>query len=221
MKKTNSISINILSVFVILICLLLICVDGTNSWFTSQVNNVHILVDVGTLKLSVYQNIDDVQTKLLTDEEDIGDYNGPTSNYVVLDKMIAPDEEIDLVLTLSNEDSGSSSMYVRYRFEIYSRGVEQDTKLDVEINDYTAPVSGTGAHAGFVWDESTEWYYYKNETATANALFAKNATAKLMESFTIPYSSFMDVNGDMIITNSNTIYIKLIVDASVYQNFSE
>lgn len=201
-------------------CVLLSCVDVTNSWFTSEENNVHILVEVGTLKLSVYQDINGVETKLLADSEEIGDYQGPTSDHVVLNTMIAPDEEIDLVLTLSNEDAGTASMYVRYKFEVYVRGIAQDIKLKTQLNNYTVPVTGSGAHAGFVLDESTGWYYYKNESATANALFAKGATAILLESFTIPYDSFMSPQGSMLQTYSDTVYIKLTIDASVSENFS-
>ena len=221
MKKTNSISINILSVFVILICVFLTCVGGTNSWFTSHVNNVEILVDIGDLKLSVYQDINSVKTKLITNQEEAEKYDGPKSNYVVLNKSIAPDEEIDLILTLSNEDAGTSSMYIRYKLEVYSRGVDGDTLLDVNLNGYTEPSTEGQGQAGFVYDQASGWYYYKDKNSTSNALFAKDATASLMTSFTIPYSNFVETDGDRIITNSDTVYLKLIVDASVFQNFSE
>ena len=69
-KQTTSISINILSVFTILICLFISSVSLTNAWFTSDKNEgVLIMINVGKLQLNLYQNIDDEETKILTDEE--------------------------------------------------------------------------------------------------------------------------------------------------------
>ena len=218
-KQTTSISINILSVLVILMCVLLASLGTTNAWFTyERKEGVLVEIQVGALKLNVYQNLKGVETKLLT-TTDNENPNTEKKQYVELEKTIEPDIPVDLVLTIKNEDPGSASMYVRFKFELYARGVSSDKQIDVEINDFTSPsTEENNVHDGFVLNEG--YYYYKDSTGAVNAPFKRGATATLMQSFTVPYSSFMDSIGNMLLSNSDTLYIKLIVDASVSQNFN-
>ncbi len=211
-KKTKSISINIISVFIILICLLLSCVGVTNAWFTSESQNgVLIKINVGKLQLNLYQDINGTSTKILTDVE-----NGSAAKpqYVVLNGAILPDVKNDLILTLSNEDEGSASMYVRFKFEIYARGVLSDTLIESRIDGYVKQTSTT---SGFVLSDG--YYYYRDKTG-ANALFEKGASEVIMESFIVPYSSFINDAGTLKIINSDTIYINLVVEASSSPLFS-
>ena len=70
-KKTKNISINVLSVFIILVCLLFAVVGETNAWFTAEhQNGIQIVVDVGVLKLKVYQNSIDDNNQISTIEMD-------------------------------------------------------------------------------------------------------------------------------------------------------
>ena len=210
-KKTKSISINILSVFTILVCLFLSSIGVTNAWFTSEKSDgVLITINVGKLQLNLYQEIDGTKTKILTNDENS---NSANPQYVELQGKIDPDEEMELILTLSNEDEGSTSMYVRYKFELYARGTDSDKLIPTTIDGNTEQ---TGTQKGFVLDNG--YYYYRDKTG-ANALFEKGDSATIMQSFTIPYSSFINTNGTLKLINSDTIYINLIIEASSSDTF--
>ena len=66
-KNKSTISINILSVLIILMSVFIAVVGSTNSWFTSkQENGVQIIINVGDLKLNLYQKIKDEETQQVT-----------------------------------------------------------------------------------------------------------------------------------------------------------
>ena len=208
-KKTSSISINVLSAFVILLCLLLGVVNPVNAWFTdSHKNGVKIVVDIGDLKLKVYQNSKATANEIFTNEDNVAN---ETNQYVTLSGEIKPDTAVGLTLILSNEDQGSASMYVRYKFELYRRTQTTDVLLTTNLAGFTAQST---TQKGFKLNTTDGYYYYKDTTG-ANALFEKNATATMMTSFTVPYSAFVDQNGTMLAADCDTVYIKLIIDASV------
>ena len=81
----------------------------------------------------------------------------------------------------------------------------------------TAAAAG---QAGFVKGDDG-YYYYKESSleGAKNAQFAKDTTAFILQSFTVPYSSFFDSNGNMIIKNSETVYIKLVVEEHADEDF--
>ena len=213
-KKTKPISINILSVFTILVSLLLSCVGITNAWFTSEKQNgVKIIVSVGAFQLNLYQDIDGEDTKILTNKDN---ETSTSPQYVDIGDKILPDTPIELDLTLINEDSGSAAMYVRYKFEVYARGVNSDMLIPCTIAGFTQQ---TETQVGFDLDESNGYYYYKDTDGT-NKLFTKGTSQTLMTTFTIPYSSFINSNGSLKLINSDTIHIKVIIDASSSQTFS-
>lgn len=221
-KKTKAISINVLSVFVILICLCVGMVGSVNAWFTdTHKEGIQIVVDVGDLKLKVYQNSISDANEIFTNEtnkDNETDTNANTSaQYVTLSGEIVPDTPVGLTLILANKDAGSASMYVRYKFELYKRGTASDVKIETIITGFTAQSS---TQKGFVRNEEDGYYYYK-DTAGANTLFEKNKEATLLTSFTVPYSQFVDSNGTMILNGSETIYVKLVVDASISSTFGE
>ena len=224
-KKSNSISINILSVFVILISLLLVTITGTNAWFsTNQLNGVEIQVQINNLNLNVYQKelvennnykADENGKKLLrwipSHEQNLefetDDDAKTNAQYINLSGEIKPDVNVPLTLVLMNEDLGQTTMHIRFKFELYVRGVDADSEIITEISGFTAP----GAKPGFV--KANDGYYYYQNSSGVNQDFVGGTSVNLLTGFTVPYSSFVEEDGDMIIKDSNTVYIKLIVEA--------
>ncbi|MBO5954477.1 MAG: hypothetical protein J6Q13_00730 [Clostridia bacterium] len=209
-------------------------VGSVNSWFTdTHRNGVQISVEIGDLKLKVYQAsldnegniVENSKVEILTneinheygtDEIEEGQPNTETNpQYIDLGGEIVPETPVDLVLVLANQDSGSASMFVRFKFEIYVRGLTSDTKIEgVTITGFKTPDATT---CGFVKEDDGYYYYQDNEGN--NALFAKNAEVTMMHNFTVPLSAFLDANGNMLLTHSETIYIKLLIDGSTNSSF--
>lgn len=186
----------------------------TNSWFTdSHKNGVLIEIEIGELKLKVFQNDETIALNEIYSNK----YNeeNSTSQYVNLGGKIIPGTPVPLTLILTNQDSGSASMFVRYKFEVYIRGVSSDTKIEgVSITGYLAPTNEAG---GFVKDG--DYYYYRNNSGE-NTLFAKNEVETLMQYFTIPESAFVNNSGEMLLTYSDSLYIKLVIEGSTSNTFA-
>ena len=250
-KKTKSISINIISAFIILICLFLGAVGNTNAWFTDTYKQgVVIEVDVGNLNLKVYQNSISTTNEIFdktknteyeTDTNTDGSLNTETDpQYVTLSGEIKPDTAINLKLILASEDKGSVSMYVRFKFELYARGVSADTKIEgVTISGYdtaSSSISGNDtvksdgsmkeSQNGFVYNSSDGYYYYQQPQTeegfktASNALFEKGEIEVMLTSFTVPYSAFVNSDGSFKFSNSDTVYIKLTIQVDIAQNFA-
>ena len=208
-KRTKSISINILSVFIILICVFMGVVGKTNSWFTAKhQDGVQIEVVIGNLLLKIYQitGTNGENSREIYSDQKNAELKTDTQ-YVELSGEIKPDTDITLNLKLANEDQGATSMYVKFKFEVFKRGTLSDENLYATIKGFDAPTQNT---KGFV--KNGDYYYYQN--TSGNVQMEKNETAIMMQSFSIPYSSFLDDNGD-IANGSDTIYIKLTVDTSI------
>lgn len=233
-KKSKSISINIVSVFIILTCLLLALITPTNAWFTDKHNSgIYINVTVSNLNLKVYQTIDSSDIEIYTNKKnEENEKDGDTSTnmqFIQLSQKIEPEENVDLKLKLKNEDQGETSVYIRFKFQLMARGVDEDTEIPIQIYDFTAATAST---PGFV--KEGDYYYYKENSleGAANALFAKGAgidnpitpadeSIYLLQGFNVPFSSFYDEeNENMIIKNSETVYIKLTIDESAESNFA-
>ena len=216
-KNTRSISINILSVLLILISVSICMIGQTNSWFTAETKNgIQIMVDVGELKLAVYQ-VDptvDLKTYIPKEQDKINHDQDDTPKYISIKSgEIIPDETIKISLVLANNDTGAAAMYVKYKFELFKRGIEHDEKIDIIIDGYDLNTTANG----FV--QSGEWYYYQN-SASQNVELGRGDQAVLMKSFKIPYSSFVDVEtGELLIKNSDTLYVKMTIQASVNTSF--
>lgn len=211
-KKTKDISINILSVFIILISLFLTCFTVTNAWFTStHQDGVEIVVNIGDLKLSLYQEISSTDVKIFTNSENS---KSTTPKYIELNDVVHPDEDVGLILKLANEDPGSTSMYIRFKFELYIRGVAADTLLPCKIKEFDKPTSTSN---GFTYKDG---YYYYTNSSGENVEFARGDSATIMESFNVSYSDFINTDGSFKIINSDSLYIKLTVDASAIEIFS-
>lgn len=205
-KKRANFSINVISVLIVLISLFIGIVGYTNAWFTSEHNNgVQIVVDVGNLKLTLYQGSREVYSNAQNANE-------TTKSYIQIedDKRIIPNEKFNLNLTLKNEDQGSTSMYVRFKFELYVRGVADDTLIPTTIEGFVQPTQNSN---GFVYNN--DGYYYYKTAGGALAYFAQGTNnATLMNGFTVDYSSFINSNYERINT-AGSVYIKLIVQGSV------
>ncbi|MBR4998387.1 MAG: hypothetical protein IKY10_00765 [Clostridia bacterium] len=215
LKKNSSISINILSAFIILISLLLCVVGDANAWFTSQhKEGVQIIVSVGDLKLNLYQKISASVTNQVYTYEDNNKEGATDKKYVSLSKKIVPDEQVDLELILKNEDKGSSAMYLRFKFELFARGENEDKLIQTKL-------VGTDSHFKYKEieqnNEDSGYYYYKTATSgtSKNAKFEQNdAGISLMTDFVVEYSSLL--NGENLINiSSESLYIKLTIDASI------
>lgn len=217
-KKTKTISINIISVLILLVCLCLGVVNGTNAWFTSErKNGVEIIVDVGVLQVKVYQNEVDVNKN-----NEINSSNEAVveKKYIQLDGQISTDVPVNLKLILTNEDKGSAAMFVRYKFELFARGIDEDTLIPTTIDGYGA-VNATAK--GFRQNLEDGFYYYQKAGSSGefstnnNALFenGQNSQIVLLTSFTVSHEDYCNFNG------SETVYIKLTIQASSTNNFPE
>ena len=196
----------IISGFIILACLLFPILK-TNAWFTSGDNQqVQIILEISNINLQVYQKLPGesgegtlIKTYEENDEEQEKSYINLTdsSNNVV--REILPNTEYSLNLTLKNADTGSASVFVRYKIEMFING-ETDTLIDLNIIGASAP---NGATAGFELD-SDGYYYYRN--SSGNQRYPSQANLNMLTAFSIPYSEFIDITNDI-----NADSVKLVV----------
>lgn len=196
----------IISSFIILACLLFPILK-TNAWFTSGDNQqVQIILEISNINLQVYQKLSGesgegtlIKTYEENDEEQEKSYINLTdsSNNVV--REILPNTEYSLNLTLKNADTGSASVFVRYKIEMFING-ETDTLIDLNIIGASAP---NGASAGFELD-SDGYYYYRN--SSGNQRYPSQANLNMLTAFSIPYSEFIDITNDI-----NADSVKLVV----------
>lgn len=196
----------IISSFIILACLLFPILK-TNAWFTSGDNQqVQIILQISNINLQVYQKLSGesgegtlIKTYEENDEEQEKSYINLTdsSNNVV--REILPNTEYSLNLTLKNADTGSASVFVRYKIEMFING-ETDTLIDLNIIGASAP---NGATAGFELD-SDGYYYYRN--SSGNQRYPSQANLNMLTAFSIPYSEFIDITN-----NINADSVKLVV----------
>ena len=204
--KSRNLIMWIISSFIILACLLFPILK-TNAWFTSGDNQqVQIILQISNINLQVYQKLSGesgegtlIKTYEENDEEQEKSYINLTdsSNNVV--REILPNTEYSLNLTLKNADTGSASVFVRYKIEMFING-ETDTLIDLNIIGATAP---NGATAGFELD-SDGYYYYRN--SSGNQRYPSQANLNMLTAFSIPYSEFIDITN-----NINADSVKLVV----------
>ena len=222
-KRTKNISINIMSALIILITILLACVSSTNSWFTqTKEHGVRVDLVVADLNLQVYQLIDSNETKIYATQKtnDYGSENQTSGvpQYLVLKDEIRPDEFVPITLTLKNEDAGSSSLYVRFKMELYRRTLNGDVLVPIEVVPGGIAENKT---SGFgVKDGDDSGYCYYQNGSQENTLFATGESAVMLTKFKVPYTSFIDASGDMLIKNSETCYMKIVVEASLNDSFN-
>lgn len=204
--KSRNLIMWIISSFIILACLLFPILK-TNAWFTSGDNQqVQIILEISNINLQVYQKLSGesgegtlIKTYEENNEEQEKSYINLTdsSNNVV--REILPNTEYSLNLTLKNADTGSASVFVRYKIEMFING-ETDTLIDLNIIGASAP---NGATAGFELD-SDGYYYYRN--SSGNQRYPSQANLNMLTAFSIPYSEFIDITNDI-----NADSVKLVV----------
>ena len=229
-KKTTAISINIVSVFIILISVFISCVGHANAWFTAgNYKGIEISATVGDLDVNLYQydkseDMDNPENgekiiTIATNEEATTD----PKSYVDFSGEIKPDQEISLKLKMKNNDLGSTAMYVRFKLELFLRNPNEDVLIPIEISGMQSCDADSN---GFVNGKDGWWYYQYNVTdgvynSSNNVEFKKGAEAILSTGITIPYSSFLDNSNNLQLINSGTLLIKITIDGSIFKTFSE
>lgn len=202
-------------------------ISPSNAWFKdSQDKGIQITVKVGDLKLSLYHT--SVASSNLLYAEKIGNDNEndeeetTTTSYIPLSGKISAGQPVALKLILANEASDSIPMFVRFKFELYSRGINEDTLIETELTgmgkpeDLISSDNPTVSTDTLVLDNSAEGegYYYLQNSSGKEVVLGKDKTLTLFTHFTIPMSEFIsnDVTG---LTNSDELYIKLYVNSSL------
>lgn len=199
----------IISSFIIFACLLFPILK-TNAWFTSGDNQqVQIILEISNINLQVYQKLPGesgegtlIKTYEENNEEQEKSYINLTdsSNNVV--REILPNTDYSLNLTLKNADTGSASVFVRYKIEMFING-ETDTLIDLNIIGASAP---NGATAGFELD-SDGYYYYRN--SSGNQRYPSQANLNMLTAFSIPYSEFIDITNDI---NADSVKLAVTIE---------
>ena len=203
-KKKMTMSINVLSVLIILVSLCIGLVGRTNSWFVAEHNEgVQIIVKVGDLKLSLYQTIDGTTNRVYSYSENM-DMEENERVFVELGE-VDPSTLNVLQLQVANDDPKSVPMYIKFKFEVYARGVNSDTLLSTTISGFTA---WSDQQAGFKKNDTDEFYYYKSADGN-NKIFEKGETQTLLTGFEFNYDNISSY------TSSESIYLKLTIDGSV------
>lgn len=203
-KKTGSISISVMAVLIALTCLLLSLVVGTNSWFTSELNQVlYFDVKISSLSINVYKDSVATGNEVYTYSDN---QSSGTDKYISLSKEILPDETNSLTLLMTNEDVGTELSYLRFKLELIESSTEE--VIPIEISGYTASSASANGFA-----KNDGWFYYQKNGA--NVVFEKNASVTLLTSFVVPYSSFMGADGTIKLDGSETVKLVLTVQNSI------
>ena len=193
-QEKQSVLIKVLSVIAVLICLLLLVVRPTNAWFYHKTSSpvVQFSVHVKNFELSLYQDSISNETKLTPATED--------DDNIRLSGALPFDQDIPLSLLIRNEDSGSSSVYVRFKFEVYALKADENVALTTSVT------------SGSTFSKVGDYYYFQNGSG-ANQIFTQPADnlgcQQLMSAFQIS-SSNLGSN----VTGSETIRIVLTIESS-------
>ena len=210
-KRNTTISINIISVLIILISLFIGIVGPTNAWFTSeQKNGVEVIVNVGELRLNLYQKTKDPETQEVTTRE-VYAYGQQETSYIELNGPIVPGEKMALHLCLENKDAVSVPMYVKFQFSLYIRDVAADIQIPVTLTTENAGTVSFGQKTGAAHDD---FYFYQNANEE-NVLFGRDSSVDLMTHFEIDYSEMFNQDGTFKYDSSDAMYIKLTIKASL------
>ena len=193
-------------------------ISPANAWFTdTQDKGIQITVKVGDLKLSLYHTSIAASNLLFTDkinnDNETDDDNSTTTSYIPLSGKIEAGQPVALKLILANEAEDSIPMYVRFKFELYARGIDADKLITTNLTGMGSPEGSTNT---LVLDNSNvgEGFYYLQNSSNKEVVLDKNKTLTLFTHFTIPLSEFIS-NGVSGLTNSDELYIKLYVDSSL------
>ena len=201
----KSLSINILSVMIILISLFACSFYGVNSWFSQTHNDgVEIFVDLADLMINVYQK-EGGTNRLLTPMLEPED-----ASYVNLSGKIIPDQSVGLEMVLGNDEAGSSPVFVRFKFTLYVRGVDQDQEISTQIGGYPQQ---TASSEGFKYNEEDGYYYYSDKQGNPTKL-SSGLTVNMMTSFVVDYDDVMN-SGQLLNLNGDLVYVVLTVDANI------
>lgn len=184
MKQTKKISlINVLSVMILLASLLLLYFNASGAWFTSQGNLIISTININSRKLTVHQN--SVSNPALSETNNIN-FSG----------KIMPGVSNGLTLILKNDDAGTDKFYLRYKFETFIAGTNEEIENTISGND-----------SAFKNINNDGWYYYTGATNAA-AEFSDKGNFNLLTGFTIALDQILEN------TNSDTITIKVTIEGA-------
>ena len=195
-KRKQNISLNILLVAVMLLLVLTLSIGAGNAWFVTEQNRgLHLSVRVSEFNVLLEQLTNDNGTETATEVYTYKKNNREETNkYVVISQMLAPDEEINLKLRLTNKDQGEG-VYLRYSLNLYACGVDGDELIPINIT------------AGEDFNKNGNYYYYV-DSSDVNKTITKDTATILCTGFSIPYSSFQTLNG------GETVKIELVVECA-------
>ena len=195
-KRKQNISLNILLVAVMLLLVLTLSIGAGNAWFVTEQNRgLHLSVRVSEFNVLLEQLTNNNGTETATEVYTYKKNNREETNkYVVISQMLAPDEEINLKLRLTNKDQGEG-VYLRYSLNLYACGVDGDELIPINIT------------AGEDFNKNGNYYYYV-DSRDVNKTITKDTATILCTGFSIPYSSFQTLNG------GETVKIELVVECA-------
>ena len=202
-KRTQSIPIVLISGLMALIALFMLAVSNTNSWFQAEyTRKIYFDITISSVSLKVYQDT-------IGPNNELYKFGDSTEKFVNLSGKFIPDEEIPLVLILKNADVGAESLYLRYKIQLVNLSSGED--IPIVLNGKTDNVVG-----GFT--EVDGWNYY--QVNGKNAKFTQGVEVNLLTSFTIPYSSFVDEENNLLLNGGETVKFVLTVQTSEVESFA-
>ena len=195
-KRKQNISLNILLVAVMLLLVLILSIGAGNAWFVTEQNRgYYFSVRVNEFNVLVEQLTNNGGSETATEIYTYKKNNiEQTNKYIVLSQILAPEEEINLKLKLTNKDQGEG-VYLRYCLNLYACGVDGDTIIPINIT------------CGEDFNKNGNYYYYVDFNDT-NKTITKDTATILCTGFSIPYSSFQTLNG------GETVKIELVVECA-------
>ncbi len=203
-KNKKAISFNIVSIFIVLICLFVGIIGQTNAWFKTEQNNIEMTVIVGGLNFKLYHDSITEENEIYTNYANSVE---AVPSYIPLSGEIVPDKPVDLNLILANEEDVSSpDMYIKFSFKLCARGLSKDTEIATTLLGFENPTTDI---AGFVKDTEGYYHYAKQNGGSYTSVAFKGGTnATLMTQFKVSLEEFLKLKG------SETVKIDLIVEAS-------
>ncbi|MBR6779353.1 MAG: hypothetical protein IKM43_04365 [Clostridia bacterium] len=204
MKKIKNVNlINILTVMIALVCLLMPALGWTGAWFTATGYKAEFgYVTVGSMPIYLYQdkqvNSQTVKTKI--DSNPVGN---DTPSYLELSSQIQPDVLVNVnTLYVQNDDAGTASYYIRFKFELFANGRNDTPVADSSVITFAGASSFT-----------KNGQYYVSNTPIASGQYLTMFTG-----FTVPYACFVDSNGQPKF-NAETVKIIITIEGSTTTQF--
>lgn len=210
MKKYRTSKFTYVALAVVLLLCVLLSISSTGAWFTAGAGNqIEMIVHIQNVRINIYQQLtEDVLIYSNRENE-----TAENKSYITMSGTILPDATNNLILKLKNEESGGSSVYIRYKIQILMCGKTEDVALNATLMGMTAPTSSTN---GFVL--GADGYYYYQNNAGVYQPYAGGTYATMLTSFVVPYSEFNN-NGEISDVNGKIVKFKITVEGSTTTAF--